>query len=100
WQHSGALGVIMLSQIGKEGHYRLYRDRDAEFAKGPEVRRALEIFRELTSYRDEGSANRNWNDTTNLVITDQAALQIMGDWARGEFAVAGEVPGVDYECLP
>lgn len=99
WQHSGALGVVMLSQIGKEGHYRIYRDRDADYARGPEVTRALEIWRELTSYTDDGSANRNWNDTTNLVITDRAALQIMGDWARGEFAVAGEVAGEDYECL-
>jgi glucose/mannose transport system substrate-binding protein len=23
----------------------------------------------------------------------------MGDWARGEFGVAGEKPGVDYACL-
>ena len=33
------------------------------------------------------------------MIQDQAALQIMGDWARGEFAVAGEQPGVDYACI-
>jgi len=32
-------------------------------------------------------------------VTDQAALQIMGDWARGEFGVAGEKAGVDYACL-
>ncbi len=99
WQHSGAFNVVMLGQIGAEGYERLYKDRDVEFARGPEVRRVLEIWRELTSYIDEGSANRNWNDTTNLVITDKAALQIMGDWARGEFAVAGEVPGEDYACL-
>lgn len=99
WQHSGAMNVVMLSQIGAEGYERLYIDRDVEYARGPEVRRVLEIWRELTSYADEGSANRNWNDTTNLVITDRAALQIMGDWARGEFAVAGEVPGEDYACL-
>jgi glucose/mannose transport system substrate-binding protein len=34
------------------------------------------------------------------VITDQAAAQIMGDWAQGEFQVAGEVAGKDYTCLP
>ncbi len=99
WQHTGAMNVVMLGQIGAEGYERLYKDRDVEYARGPEVRRVLEIWREMTSYIDEGSANRNWNDTTNLVITDKAALQIMGDWARGEFAVAGEVPGEDYACL-
>lgn len=99
WQHTGALNVVMLSEIGSDGYFRLYEQRDADYARGPEVRRVLEIWRELTSYTDEGSPNRNWNDTTNLVITDQAALQIMGDWARGEFSVAGEVPGEDYACL-
>ncbi|MEQ9054207.1 MAG: carbohydrate ABC transporter substrate-binding protein, partial [Roseovarius confluentis] len=33
-------------------------------------------------------------------ITDQAGGQIMGDWAQGEFQVAGEVAGEDYTCLP
>lgn len=99
WQHAGAFQVVLLSQIGSEGYMRLYRDRDIDYARGPEVRGAMELWRGLTSYTDDGSGNRNWNDTTNLVITDQAALQIMGDWARGEFSLAGEVPGEDYECL-
>jgi len=59
----------------------------------------FEKFRQFKQFSDEGSANRNWNDTTNLVVTDQAGMQIMGDWARGEFGVAGEKPGVDYACL-
>jgi glucose/mannose transport system substrate-binding protein len=100
WQHSGALNVVLLSQVGAAGWNRLYQDRDAAFARGPEVTKALETFRKLVSYRDDGSANRNWNDTTNLIITDKAAIQIMGDWARGEFAIANEVPGKDYACIP
>lgn len=35
-----------------------------------------------------------------MVITGTAAGQIMGDWAQGEFAVAGLVAGQDYTCLP
>lgn len=100
WQHTGAFGVVMVAQIGKENYYRLVRDKDADYALSPEVAKVFETWRELVSYADEGSAGRNWNDTTNLVITNKAALQIMGDWARGEFAVAGKVAGKDYECLP
>lgn len=100
WQHAGAFNnAVIVSTIGKEGYYKLFRDKDAEYARSPEVTKVFETWRKLTSYVDEGSANRNWNDTTNLVITDKAALQIMGDWARGEFAIAGEKPGVDYECI-
>ena len=46
------------------------------------------------------STVQDWNQATNLVITDQAAGQIMGDWAQGEFQVAQEVAGKDYTCLP
>ena len=46
------------------------------------------------------STVQDWNQATNLVITDQAGGQIMGDWAQGEFQVAGEVAGTDYTCLP
>ena len=48
----------------------------------------------------QGSNVQDWNQATNLVITDAAGGQIMGDWAQGEFAVAGEVAGEDYTCLP
>jgi glucose/mannose transport system substrate-binding protein len=27
-------------------------------------------------------------------------MQIMGDWAKGEFTNAGKVPGDDYACIP
>jgi glucose/mannose transport system substrate-binding protein len=99
WQIGGAMGVVMLSQLGKAGHEAIYKDRNLEVAGGPEVLNAIKIFKSLKTFTDEGSANRTWNDTTNLVIQDQAALQIMGDWARGEFAVAGEQPGTDYACI-
>jgi glucose/mannose transport system substrate-binding protein len=35
-----------------------------------------------------------------MVISDTAGGQIMGDWAQGEFQVAGETAGKDYTCLP
>ena len=34
------------------------------------------------------------------MITGQAGAQIHGDWAQGEFQVAGQVAGEDYTCLP
>ena len=98
WQINGAFGVVQTSMLGLEKRARILRDLDIELAKA-EMPAVFEAWRQFKQYSDEGSANRNWNDTTNLVVTDQAALQIMGDWARGEFGVAGEKAGVDYACL-
>jgi glucose/mannose transport system substrate-binding protein len=33
-----------------------------------------------------------------MVINGKAGMQFMGDWAKGEFAAAGKVPGKDYLC--
>lgn len=98
WQINGAFGVLQTSMLGLEKRAAILRDKDLDLARA-EMPAVFEAWRQFKQYSDEGSANRNWNDTTNLVVTDQAALQIMGDWARGEFGVAGEKPGVDYECL-
>jgi glucose/mannose transport system substrate-binding protein len=46
------------------------------------------------------STVQDWNQATNMVITGEAGGQIMGDWAQGEFQIAGQVAGEDYECLP
>lgn len=34
-----------------------------------------------------------------MVVNGDAAFQIMGDWAKGEFLGAGKVPGKDFVCF-
>lgn len=34
-----------------------------------------------------------------MVITGDAGMQIMGDWAKGEWVAANKVAGVDYGCI-
>ncbi len=45
-----------------------------------------------------GFSGRDWNIATSMVINGEAAMQIMGDWAKGEFTAAGKKAGVDYLC--
>lgn len=53
----------------------------------------------MRGYVDPGSPGRNWNDATGLLITDKAAVQFMGDWMKGEFKAAGQVPDKNYLCV-
>jgi glucose/mannose transport system substrate-binding protein len=99
WQVAGAFGVIQTAELGLADREKLLKDKDESVAMGEAQKRALSVFKGLKAFTDDGYAPRNWNDTTALVIQDKAALQIMGDWAKGEFGVAGKVPGVDYDCL-
>lgn len=99
WQQSGAFNVMMASLVPSEIFMSVYGDKDTDVAAGAEV---ASVFEAAAAARDMAAKStvQNWNDATNLVITGQAGGQIMGDWAQGEFAVAGQTAGTDYSCLP
>ena len=64
-----------------------------------EMRQALALYRRIQQEADPGSANRNWNDTTAMVIRGDALMQFHGDWMKGEFAGARKKIGVDYDTM-
>ena len=99
WQISLLANQLILAQLGAETVEKIWKNKDVDLAGGPEVLKAFQTLKSLGDYADDGSPNRSWADTTSLVISGQAALQVMGDWAQGEFQVAGQKPGVDYACL-
>ena len=99
WQVSLLANQLILSQLGAATVEKIWKDKDLDLAGGPEVLKAFQTLKTLGQYADDGSPNRSWSDTTALVIQGKAALQVMGDWAQGEFQVAGQKPGVDYDCL-
>ena len=99
WQVSLLANQLILAQLGAETVEKIWKGKDLDLAGGPEVLKAFQTLKTLGEYADDGSPNRSWADTTSLVIQDKAALQVMGDWAQGEFQVAGKKPGTDYACL-
>ena len=58
----------------------------------------FDVMGQIRQYVDAGSPNRKWNDSLALVETNKAALMILGDWAKGDFAAANKVVGRDYGC--
>ena len=54
----------------------------------------------LRSYVDDNFSGRDWNLASAMVINGDAAFQIMGDWAKGEFLNAGKVPNEDFPMFP
>jgi glucose/mannose transport system substrate-binding protein len=53
----------------------------------------------LRSYVDDNFSGRDWNLASATVINGEAGMQMMGDWAKGEFLKAGKVPGTDFVCI-
>lgn len=99
WQSNGAFGVMAVALGGIDLWKKVNVDKDADVAGGAEMAKVWEAFgaaRQLS----EGSNVEQWNEATNMVITGKAGAQIMGDWAQGEFSVAGKSAPEDYDCLP
>jgi glucose/mannose transport system substrate-binding protein len=99
WQSNLAFGAITIGVGGLDLWKQVNVDKNMDAAAGPEM---LAVFQAAADARKLAAKStvQDWNQATNLVITDQAGGQIMGDWAQGEFQVAGEVAGKDYTCLP
>ena len=99
WQSNLAFGAITVGVGGLDLWKKVNIDKDMEAAAGPEMAKVFQAAADARKLAAKSTV-QDWNQATNMVITGEAAAQIMGDWAQGEFAVAGKVAGKDYTCLP
>lgn len=99
WQQNLAFGAITLAVAGLDPWREVTVNKNADVAAGPEYAAVFEAVADAREFA-RGSNVQDWNQATNMVITGTAGGQLMGDWAQGEFSVAGLQEGVDYSCLP
>jgi glucose/mannose transport system substrate-binding protein len=66
----------------------------------PRLLEAFSILRQLYAYANADHARTSWDTAIRRVISGEAAFCIMGDWANGEFRLAGKEFGRDYGALP
>ena len=99
WQTTLAFQVLLTAIAGPDAYTKIFGEKDAELAAGEELAKVFAAAAQARSMSAKSNV-QDWNQATNMVITGQAAGQIMGDWAQGEFQVAGQVAGKDYTCLP
>ncbi len=98
WEIAHALEQIFVSQ-GIEFYQDLINGKLTD-PNDPRLVRALQIFHRYLDYVNPDYATLTWDQAVARVIRGEAAFTIMGDWANGEFLVAGKVFGVDYGAIP
>jgi ABC-type glycerol-3-phosphate transport system substrate-binding protein len=100
WQIATMFEAITCGLGGAAFYNAAFSKLDQAALNGPVMIRCLETLRQMKPYCTPDAAGREWNLATADVINGRAAMQLMGDWAKGEFAQAGKVQGVDYLCVP
>ncbi|WP_211665420.1 ABC transporter substrate-binding protein [Leucothrix arctica] len=99
WQSNLTFNAITIAISGLEPWKKVYVDKNAEVAGGEEFKKVFEAADQARKISAKGKM-QDWNAATAMVIKGDAGGQIMGDWAQGEFQLAGQVAGEDYTCLP
>jgi glucose/mannose transport system substrate-binding protein len=100
WQDSTVFESVALGVGGADWYRKAFVDLDPKALNSPTMEKSFATLRTIQKYIDKDAANRDWNLATAMVINGKAAMQFMGDWAKGEFTAANKVPGKDYICVP
>jgi len=98
WQDFTTFESVALGVGGADFYKKALVQLDQATLKSPTMTKVLETFRKVKGYTDRNAAGRDWNLATAMVIKGEAGMQLMGDWAKGEFIAAGKKPGVDFGC--
>ncbi|MEZ0345899.1 MAG: ABC transporter substrate-binding protein [Infirmifilum sp.] len=98
WEIAHAIEQIFLSQ-GVDFYQDLINGKLTD-PNDPRLVNAFTIMKRYMSYVNPDYASLTWDQAVAKVIRGEAAFTIMGDWANGEFYVAGKVFGVDYGAMP
>ena len=100
WPVTLMVNDILVAIAGVDNFVAVYKDRNMDVARGAEFGKVFEALAAVRQFAPADKMVPQWNEAVALVIEGKAAANIMGDWAGGEFAVAGLVAGKDYDCLP
>ncbi|WP_284619267.1 ABC transporter substrate-binding protein [Aquabacterium humicola] len=100
WQDFTTFESVALGVGGADFYKKALVQLDAATLTGPQMTKVLETFKKVKGYTDKNAAGRDWNLATAMVIKGEAGMQLMGDWAKGEFIAAGKNPGTDFVCVP
>jgi glucose/mannose transport system substrate-binding protein len=98
WQEATMFDSIVMSTGGPEFYKKAFNDLDEEALKSDTMKKSFDNLGKIITYVDPNFSGRDWNLATAMVIKGDALVQVMGDWAKGEFVAAKKTPNTDFLC--
>lgn len=98
WQEATAWEGIVLGLGGPDFYRKAVIESDPAAMKSATMVKVFDQMRKIRGYADRNFAGRDWNLATSMVIKGEAAMQLMGDWAKGEVIAAKLTPGKEILC--
>jgi glucose/mannose transport system substrate-binding protein len=98
WQDATIFDAVVLS-LGTDFYKAALIDLDPAALNSDKMKEAFDRMAKLRTYVDDNFSGRDWNLASAMVIEGKGGMQMMGDWAKGEFLKAGQKPGTDFVCI-
>ena len=98
WQEASMFDSVVASTGGTDFYKKAFIDLDENALKSDTMKKSFDNLAKLRGYVDPNYSGRDWNLATAMVIKGDALVQVIGDWAKGEFRAANKEAGRDFLC--
>ena len=88
WQDATVFEAVALGIGGANFFHDAFVKLDKKALQSDTMVKVFDQMRIMRGFVDKNFSGRDWNLATAMVMNGEAAFQIMGDWAKGEFLAA------------
>jgi glucose/mannose transport system substrate-binding protein len=97
-EHAQLFEVTALATGGLDFYRKAFFQRDRATLTSATMRKVFERVGQVRAFTAPDLPDKTWDAATGSMAQGRAGFTVMGDWAKGEFAKAGKVTGVDIWC--
>lgn len=95
WEATMLWEDVLLGTVGPQKYDQIWQGKVSW--DDPGIRQSLETFKKMLQYVNSDHAALDWQDGSQLVATGKAAMNVMGDWAKGYYTTDLKLkPNVDF----
>ncbi|SDX09058.1 glucose/mannose transport system substrate-binding protein [Collimonas sp. OK242] len=99
WQVATLFEALVLAESGPAYYRSLFVDLNPGAFGDARMTHALQRLRALKEWMPAPLKERPWPDMTRQLASGDAAMFVMGDWAKGELLAWGLTTDQDFSCV-
>jgi glucose/mannose transport system substrate-binding protein len=100
WQVATLFENLLLAAGGAEYYRELFVRQSPQAAADPRLAQALQRLRAMKGWMLNPAEEQPWTEALKRFARGEAAMFVMGDWAKAELGEAGQAIDVDFSCVP